>query len=388
MKRDLLIDLIRGDDQDLLHVKPSSSPQSKGERLVSSFQEINDFIRETDHEPQPNNEDIREFSLWSRLNSFRENADHSRLLVEYDVFNILKTPPKIASIEDIFKNDDLGLLTDWSNDIFTLKHIRKSPATPDYIAERKPCPHFHQFEPLFKHCQAALASGKRKLLPFANEQQIEAGDFFVLKGVLTYVAAVGRKELINGKTNARLYCIFENGTESNMLLRSLARELYKDGKRVTAHEDLLLKELEGIQDGDRETGYIYVLKSLSQQQEILNISQLYKIGFSRIPVEERTKNAAQEPTYLMAPVSVVASYKCFNLNPQKLEFFLHRFFANARLNIDGFDGAGVQHTPREWFVVPLPVIIQAIDLLISQKIVAYKYDANRKEIIPRSCNVL
>ena len=388
MKRDLLIELIRGDDQDLLHVKSSSSPQSMSDRLVSSFQEINDFIRETGHEPEPNNEDIREFSLWSRLNSFRENADHSRLLFEYDVFNVLKTPPKITSIEDIFKNDDLGLLTDWSNDIFTLKHIRKSPAAPDYIAERKPCAHFHQFDELFRQCQAALASGKRKLLPFANEQQIEAGDFFVLKGVLTYVAAVGQKELNNGKTNARLYCIFENGTESNMLLRSLARELYKDGKRVTTHEDLFLKELEGIQDGDQETGYIYVLQSLSQQQKILNIGHLYKIGFSRIPIEERIKNAAQEPTYLMAPVSVIASYKCFNLNPQKLEFLLHRFFANACLNIDIFDRAGVRHTPREWFVVPLPVVNQAIDLLISQKIVAYQYDANRKEIVPRSSDAL
>jgi len=383
VKRDLLIELIRGDDQDLLHVKSSNSPQSIGDRLVSSFQEINDFIREARCEPHENKEDIREYSLWSRLNSFRENTEHSRLLTEYDVFNVLKTPPKIASIEDIFKNDDLGLLTDWSNDIFTLKHIRKSPAAPDYIAERKPCSHFHQFEDLFKHCQAALASGKRKLLPFANEQQIEAGDFFVLKGVLTYVAAVGQKELINGKTNARLYCIFENGTESDMLLRSLARELYKDGKRVTTHEDLLLKELEGIQEDDRETGYIYVLKSLSQQREILNIGQLYKIGFSRIPIEERIKNAAQEPTYLMAPVSVIASYKCFNLNPQKLEFLLHRFFANACLNISVSDRAGVRHTPREWFVAPLQVINQAIEFLISGDIVNYRYDHNQQEIVGR-----
>ena len=128
-------------------------------------------------------------------------------------------------------------------------------------------------------------------MDFINEQQIQKGYFFVLKGILLYVAEVGEVEKIKGKKNARLRCIFENGTESDMLLRSLSAELYKDGRRVTEHEDHLLDGFSEITDEDEETGYIYVLRSLSNRPEISEIENLYKIGFSTIPVEQRIKNA-------------------------------------------------------------------------------------------------
>jgi len=220
-------------------------------------------------------------------------------------------------------------------------------------------------------------------MPFANEQQIHQGDFFVLKGILTYVASVGEKEIRNKKTDARLHCVFENGTESDMLLRSLARELYKNGRRVTVHEDRLLDGLKGIESDDKESGYIYILKSHSQREEIQSINHLYKIGFSRLPIQERIKNASQEPTYLMAPVSEIASYQCFNLNPQKLESLLHTFFASVCLNVDVFDGKGQRHTPREWFVVPLPFINKAIELLLNGEIVNYRYDPDLQRIVER-----
>jgi hypothetical protein len=289
----------------------------------------------------------------------------------------------VSSLEDIFKDDDLGLLKDWSDDIFDMKHIPKEVAVPDYIAQRTVCQNFQQYEPLFKQCQTDIVSGKRKLMPFANEQQIHQGDFFVLKGVLTYVASVGEKEMRNKKTDARLHCVFENGTESDMLLRSLARELYKNGRRVTVHEDRLLDGLKGIESDDKESGYIYILKSHSQREEIQSINHLYKIGFSRLPIQERIKNASQEPTFLMAPVSEIASYQCFNLNPQKLELLLHTFFACVCLNIDVFDGNGQRHMPREWFVVPLPFINKAIELLLSGEIVNYRYDPDLQKIVER-----
>lgn len=385
MDPEILRKLKEEDDLGLLNTRAGScTSQDPNDRLIASFQEINDFMAETGREPQPNNEDMREFALYSRLNSFRENPDNIPLLRRYDTFKILKEKKIISSLKDIFHDDDLGLLKDWSDDIFDIKHIPKESAVPDYIAQRKVCQSFQQYEHLFKQCQADLISGKRKLMPFANEQQIEKDDFFVLKGILTYVAFVGEKERSNRKINARLHCVFENGTESDMLLRSLARELYKDGRRVTIHEDRLLDGLKGIESSDKETGYIYILKSHSQRAEIQSINHLYKIGFSRFPIQERIKNALQEPTYLMAPVSEIASYQCFNLNPQKLELLLHTFFASVCLNVDVFGGDGQRYTPREWFVAPLQVINQAIELLISGDIVNYRYDSDLQKIVDRS----
>ncbi|HEY4831800.1 MAG TPA: GIY-YIG nuclease family protein [Waddliaceae bacterium] len=384
MDRKLLLNLIDSDDLDLLKIRsPSSTLQDQKERLFAAFQEINDFICETGREPEPNNEDMREFALYSRLNSFRENEEHIQLLLQNDKFRILSTKKIINSVENIFENDELGLLKDWSDDIFDIKHIPNETTASDYVAQRRVCHNFQQFEYLFKQCQLDLTLGKRKLKPFAKEQQINNGDFFVLRGVLTYVALVGQKEVSNGKRNARLHCIFENGTESNMLLRSLARELYKDGRRVTICKDKLLDGLRCIESDDLETGFIYILKSLSQRPEIQSINHLYKIGFSRIPVEDRIKNATQEPTYLMAPVNLIASYQCINLYPQKFESLLHRFFSAACLNVDVFDRTGQRHTPREWFIAPIWVINQAVDLLISGDIVNYRYDPCRKEIVER-----
>ncbi len=135
---------------------------------------------------------------------------------------------------------------------------------------------------------------------------------------------------------------------------------------------------------DCETGWIYILKSHSQKSEVQSMNNLYKVGFSSTPIEERIKNAASEPTFLMAPVSLIASYKCFNLNPQKFELLLHTFFAAACINVDVFDDESRRHTPREWFVVPLEIINQAIELLISGEIVDYRYDHNLQEIMERN----
>jgi hypothetical protein len=384
MEREELLKLIGDDDLGLLKIKPkASSASTSDERLVASFQEINDFVREVGHEPQANNKDMREFILHSRLNALKEDNDKVEFLLDHDKFGLLGATKPITSVEDIFNDDDLGILNDGPDSIFDIRHVPKETTMPDYIAKRKPCKDFDKFEHLFKQCQADLASGKRKPWPFAKEQQIENGHFFVLNGILTLVVEVGKKETINGKTNARLRCIFENGTESDMLLRSLARELYKDGRRVTEHEDKLLDGFNNITSEDEETGYIYVLKSLSQKPEIQSIGNLYKIGFSRIPVEERIKNAAQEPTYLMAPVSLVTAYRCYNLNPQKLEQLLHTFFGSACLNVDVFDNEGKRYIPREWFVAPLDVIEQAIHFLLSGEIVNYRYDPDRHEIVGR-----
>ncbi|MFN5371341.1 MAG: GIY-YIG nuclease family protein [Bacteroidia bacterium] len=138
-----------------------------------------------------------------------------------------------------------------------------------------------------------------------------------------------------------------------------------------------------ITNEDKEAGYIYVLSSKSTDSQIREIKNLFKIGYSTTPVENRIKNAAKEPTYLMASVHVEAEYKTFNMNTQKFEQLLHNFFGSSCLNIDIFDEKGHRHMPQEWFIAPLHVIDQAIHYIISGEIVNYKYDSTSKEIIER-----
>jgi hypothetical protein len=385
MDRDKLLALIADDDLGLLKVKPKgANASSSADRLVASFGEINDFVRKHDRVPAPNQKDVQEYRLYSRLDSLRQRQTNATVLGDYDEFGLLAGIKEIESIDDIYDDDEFGILEGTAASIFELKHVPKQTTMPDYIGRRKPCADFDQFEPLLRACQADLAAGKRKLWPFAKEQQIHEGLFFVLKGILLYVADVGDREITGGKNNARLRCIFENGTESDMLLRSLAAELYKDGRRVLAHEDRLLDGFDNISDEDRETGYIYVLKSSSERPEIKTIENLFKIGFCRGKVEDRVKNAAQDPTFLMAPVTIISAFKCFNMQPAKLEHLLHRFFGEWCLDVDVFDREGQRYVPREWFIAPLDVIEQAIHFVINGEIVQFQYDGRRKEIVART----
>lgn len=387
MDRDELLKLIADDELGLLKVKPkASAAASADERLVASFHEINQFVSEHGREPKPGN-GVQEHQLFSRLKAIRENKDKIQALLDLDEHKLLPAEVKeIKSIQDVFADDDFGILDNEAESIFTIRHVPNVPKEtnmPDYIARRKPCADFSDFEDKFKQCHADLVNGKRKLWPFSKGYQIAKGNFFILKGIMLYVAEVGETEVVEGRVNARLRCIFENGTEGDMLLRSLAAELYKDGRRVTEHEERLLDGFSNITSDDTETGYIYVLKSRSPRPEIQSIRNLYKIGFSRVPVEERIKNAAIEPTYLMAPVSIVTAFRCYNMNPQKLELLLHTFFGSACLDVDVFDAAGKRYVPREWFIAPLEIIEQAIHFLMSGEIVHYRYDPEKEQIAGR-----
>jgi hypothetical protein len=384
MDREALQKLIDEDDLGLLDIKPlPSSSLTPEERLVEKFYKIIDFYRIHDREPHRDPGDMQEAQLAMSLEGIRQSNESVATLKALDEFGLLEPPIPPESLDDIFEDDDMGLLDgddDPARKIFNLKHIPKALETPDFVAQREPCDDFEQFEPLFKSCQKDLLAGKRKLLPFAHEQQIETGQFFVLKGIMTYVADVGEKENKGGKINARLRCIFENGTESAMLLRSLARELYKDGRRVTVHEDDLLPGVEAVTDKDTESGKIYILRSLSNDPDIADKIDLFKIGFCRGSVEDRIRHAKEDPTYLFADVKIVSVFDCYNLNPQKLELIMHKFFGRVCLDVDVFDSKRKRHTPREWFIAPLPVIEEAVRLSITGEIIHYAYDPESKLI--------
>ena len=393
-KDKILDEIFSNDPFGLLHVKPSSpNVRTADERLVASFQELNQFYEANKREPTSSN-GIQEYQLYSQLKHLREDAIKSESLKPYDTHGLLNFIKKeFNSLDDILNDDSLDLLKSEDEGLFEFKHVKsfKDREATDFVARRKPCKDFNKYENLLKDVQKDLKEGKRKLVDFKQQNLIE-GAFYVHNGILFLIEKINitKKEHYKDdgtrvREDGRTRCIFENGTESNMLKRSVEKILYANGSVVSENADSVNKDFiekfNDITDEDKEAGYIYILNSKSTHSEIQNINDLYKIGYSEIEVEERIKNAAKEPTYLMAEVGIVSVFKCYNMNPQKLEKLLHNFFGNSCLSIDVTDAKGMRHTPREWFIAPINVITETIHLIISGEILKYRYDIDNKEIV-------
>tara|TARA_Y100000114_G_scaffold156111_1_gene182152 strand:- start:40808 stop:42049 length:1242 start_codon:yes stop_codon:yes gene_type:complete len=413
MDKDTILDeIFENDPLGLLNVKPKrSNTQTADERLISSFEEINRFIEENGREPEATVSNISEFQLYSRLKSIREDEIKSSSLKDYDKHKVLPSTdevndpegeyrPKrkeIQSIDDLLEDaQSLNILdTDDDLGLFDFKHTPKEleRAESDFVARRKPCKNFEEYEPLFKAVQHDLANGKRKIIDY-KRGSLKEGSFYIHNGILFFIEEINieqkehyRDDGTRVREDGRTRCIFENGTESNMLKRSVEKILYANGRVVTDNFEQVnegfLESFGVITEEDKESGFIYVLRSKSQNPEIKSYKNLYKIGFSRTDVEERIKNAPKEPTYLMDDVEYVAGWKGYNMNPQKLEMLLHNFFGSSCLDIEVIDEKGKVHKPREWFLAPLTVVEQAIELIISGKIIDYVYDPENESIVKR-----
>lgn len=399
-KNNVLAEIFGNDPLGLLKVKAKvSHARTADERLVSSFLEINSFIDDNGREPESSMFNITEHQLFARLKGIRDDVSKIASLKEFDTYNLLDLPleeeKEISSIDDIFGDDSFDLLGGDTEGLFDLKHVPSSVdrAEADFVARRKPCKDFAKYEPLFKEVHKELVDGKRKYVDF-KEDNLRQGDFYVHKGMLMYLKEINisqeERTFASGKRirkDGRTRCIFENGTESNMLYRSIAKALYINGKVLTENIDSVnekfIEKLSSVNDDDEAVGYLYVLRSLSNDSRIKEIDDLYKIGYSTVSVEDRIRNAVNEPTYLMAPVSIVGAWKCFNMNPQKFEQLVHTFFGLSCLELDVYDSKGKRCNPREWFVAPIRVIEQAIELIINGKIVDYRYDVDNKAIVRR-----
>lgn len=381
-----LLKLIENDDSGLLDFEKKVTPVTSEGRLVESFLEINNFYREHCAEPILG-KDIHEHRLATRLKHLRENVEQKSVLINHDEFGLLakKNNTDADNFKDIFEDDDLGLLDIGNISILDLKNVPKRTMEnqADFIAKRKPCKDFSKYENLFVQIHTDIQNKIKFIVDFEDRHQIEEGVFFVLSGVVGYVASIGELDKNNQrKINGRLHIIFENGTESNMLLRSLVDSLHAGNGKIVRH--ILFDNNQNlINENDAEVGYIYVLRSLSVDPQILSIKDLYKIGFSTSSVEKRIENAKDDPTYLMAPVAIVSTFKCFNMNPHKLERLLHRFFTDSCLNIDITDKYQNRYTPKEWFIVPINIVEQSISFILSGEIIKYKYD-KEKGIIERN----
>jgi hypothetical protein len=380
------LDEILSDDSDLLDVKAGSNVAStEHQRVIDSLEEINRFVDRFNRKPgEGDKPSVSERGLQIKLNGLRNDVSLREVLMPYDRHGLLPADVPVVrqTLDDILDDDDL--LSTPQDDIFDLVHVRPATARPDEVAERQVCKEFDRFKPLFEQCVRELSEGRRKAITFANEQEIEAGEFFILNGVMVYVAEVGETHMRNGKKNARLRLIFDNGTEGNNLLRSLATELYKDpnGRRVTSTNMGPLFE-DRPQEGDTQTGMIYVVKSLSDDPEIRKLDGLlHKIGFTSGRMEVRIQNAKDDPTFLMAGVHPVATYTLYNIDRVKLENLLHTFFADVRLNLEITDRFGKKIKPREWFLVPPEAISEAVTRLKDGSIVRYRYDGARAALVP------
>jgi hypothetical protein len=310
--------------------------------------------------------------------------DHQALLAE--VAN--------ASAAPVETMDDDELLAELEGaagaaDITELRHVRTAAdkRAAEEIANREKCEDFDDFKPLFLQVQQDIDAGMRQTRPFELKAEIRPGSWFIVGGQKAYVAEMGEMfSNAQGRTDARLRVIFDNGTESNMLMRSLQRSLHKDeaGRRITdpVAGPLFANE---SHEGDWASGTIYVLRSKSDHPVVAaNRDVLHKIGVTGSDVKQRVANAKLDPTYLMADVEIVATYELYNINRAKLENLVHRIFHPAQLNIEIMDRFGNPVVPREWFLVPRFVIDEAVDRIRDGTITDYTYDPKTAALLRTS----
>ncbi|WP_452233053.1 GIY-YIG nuclease family protein [Lacinutrix sp. MEBiC02595] len=396
-KKPTLDDIFNDDEFGLLDSKAKTSTvKTEEDRLIDSFEEINIFIDKNNREP--NKSSMSEYGLLAVLKNFREDDTKKKIVKPFDRHNLLGyVEMEKQSLEDILNDDDLGLLdTDKDLSIFTFKHTPKQEdrADADFIAQRTPLKEkdFKPYEGLFQKVHKEIKEGKREIKPYKNtEKNLHVGNYYIMDGILLYLESANLEEseieLKSGnriRLEGRTRTVFENGTYSNMLFRSLGKQIQKNGKLITNSNDYAENELfvnSGlVKEEDVQTGWIYVLKSKSIDPKISKIKDLYKIGFSSNSVDDRIKNARKEATYLYADVKKIATYNVYNRNADKLENLLHRFFASTCLDIEFTNEKGQRINPREWFVVPFEVIDEAVQLIINGNIVNYTFDASSKSI--------
>jgi hypothetical protein len=358
--------------------KRASSRTPREERIIAGLEEIQRFVDQHGRAPQ-HGEDrgIFERLYAVRLDRLRALSECGTLLEPLDHQGLL-AGERSATISGASEIDDDELLAqlgveEAASDITELKHVRTAAdkKTAAEIANRQKCEDFQQFEPLFQKMQQELASGIRQTRPFELKAEIRPGSWFIVGGQKAYVADMGEMfSNAQGRTDARLRVIFDNGTESNLLMRSLQRALHKDeaGRRITdpTAGPLFAGESE---EGDLASGIVYVLRSKSDDPYVAeHRNVLHKIGVTGGDISRRVANARLDPTFLMADVEVVATYELFNINRTRLENLIHRVFGPARLDIKIKDRFGQPITPREWFLLPIFVIDEAIETGRSQDI--------------------
>ncbi|WP_028695101.1 GIY-YIG nuclease family protein [Pseudomonas cremoricolorata] len=392
MSKELDLDELEAELSDFAASDKKASRTPREERIIAGFEDIQRFVEQ--HGRAPRNSDYND--IFERLYAVRLD----RLLVQEECRELLMPLDHqgLLSVAEVREPADISLMTDDEllaelavddcSDIQSLRYVRSNAEKreAEEIANRERCDDFERFQPLFEQVQRELQSGVRVSRTFIRDASIEEGQFFILGGQTAYVAEVGDSiRAPNGESDARLRVIYSNGTESNLLRRSLQRALYKDdaGRRVTdADSGPLFAEY--LEPEDIESGTIYVLRSHSKHPFVSKHRELiHKIGVTGGKVESRIAGAEKDATYLLAEVEVVATYKLHNINRVRLENLFHRLFGSVQIDLAIPDRFGNQVKPKEWFLVPLHVIDEAVEGIrngsITQK--AYNPETARLDVI-------
>ena len=367
---------------------------------INNFLEIVDFVSSSGREPDMEN--LSERSLARKLKKYREDKQLRAAVAQYDTLGLLGDAPEEvpsagqvqeadktpASLEDIFASDALGLLDDINYDIFNLEHVQINDRTeerdiPDIIGRQRPCKNFENYREFFDRLAQAMTSTSVIRRPFTSESSLRPGQFFLLRGQLCYIAAKLQDGDYKGRDNPRLLVIFDNHTEIEILKLSLARALYADkqSKWLDCAPTLLsvIKQATGEQEHVHHnlSGYIYILETLSTAPELApwkHSKNLVKIGFTTTSIKERLRNAEKERTYLCAPVKLVHSIKCYNMNTHNFEKIIHAFLNDQRLSITMIDREGRKYRPEEWFTVSAETALQVASHIVDGTIGQYHLD--------------
>ena len=386
---DIDLDELRSELEDFAEPEKEGGRSPRTERIIAGFEEIQRFVEKHGHAPHHGEDrDIFERLYAVRLDRLRSLEECRVLLTPLDHQGVL-SGSEIAVVASPATVDDDELLAELKeaagpSSITELRHVRKSAdkRAAEEIANRAVCEDFETFKPLFEQVQRELKSGVRKTLPVHNMEEIklaeiQKGEYFIVGGQIAYVADMGEDFTTQyDRRDSRLRVIYDNGTESNLLIRSFQRALYRDesGRLITNPETGPLFADQPADD-DLASGTIYILRSKSEHPLVAaNRDILHKIGVTGGKVATRLANASLDPTFLMAEVEVIASYQLYNINRVKLENIIHRVFDPAQLDIEIKDRFGNPVRPREWFLVPLFVVNEAVERIKNGTITQYVYD--------------
>lgn len=381
---DMNLDELRDELAEFAEAAPEAPRSAVEERVLAGFEEIQRWVAANGRLPRKDEGlDIFERLYAVRLDRLRAQPHLRAILAPIDRDALLEGSNQSGGDPTTLSADDLAAelagIEESASDLTELRHVRPRAEirAAEEIATRQRCADFEMFRPAFKTVTDQIRTGIRQTRRFGRDGSVDAGDFFILGGQLVFVAKVGEVyRTPEGAPNARLRAIYDNGTESNLLIRSLQNALYKDetGRRVTEPNAGPLFAAEA-EDGELASGTVYVLRSRSDLPAIASRRELiHKIGVTGGDVNKRIANAKLDATFLLADVEVVTTYVLYQIDRTKLENLLHRFFAPGRLDVTITDRFGNPVSPREWFQVPLFVIDEAIERVREGTLADYRYD--------------
>lgn len=382
-----IAELAKSPYADLFKTKPKQQNMTADDRLLESFEEIKIFYHNHGHVPLINSSDMKEKLLAARLKGFRQDKNKKAMLTEKDPDGILKDDMEAPKdFKELEKN--FGSLFKGAKDLFNVSslpnngRVKRTVENGYEATRREQCPNFDSdYKDAFNSIRINLENGQLKTVKFVDIDQMQPGGYYVYKSELCYVVSFDEVEQKAGYSQQRITVVFENKTMSHMYRRSLAQRLYEDSGFAVVDKDALEQQkLEA-----KITGHIYILRSKSMDDKIATIKDLYKIGMvENESVASRITNAKNEPTYLMADVEVVNTYRVEGFNTQKLENLIHKFFGGSQLEVEIIGSDGKPYHPREWYCVPYEVIDQTIQLISSGEIINYYYDQSKQKLVKKS----